>query len=171
MMKKYIFRRYEKKSPILFNQEKRRLERILPKDARIQHIGSTSVQGLGGKGIIDVMISVKKKDIKKTINNLEKNNYIHKPNKSKEREYFEKYKNKLNRFHIHLTYHDSFEFNRAVAFTHYLKNHPEAVKEYVKIKKEAVKYAKGEGKKYREYKSKTLKKLGRLALKEFNSKK
>ena len=36
----------------------------------------------------------------------------------------------------------------------YLKNNPKTVKEYVKIKKEGVKYAQGDGVKYRKYKQK-----------------
>jgi len=54
---------------------------------------------------------------------------------------------------------------RAIAFRDYLVKNPKIAKEYAKIKKEAVKHAKGEGEKYRGYKHKFLQKIGREALK------
>ena len=169
--KKYTFRKYSENFPLLFRKEKNKLRKILTKDARIEHGGSSAIKGLGGKGIIDIFISVKKKDIKKNRNNLQKAGYVFKPSGgSKEREYFEReylYRGNARRVHLHLTFHNSFEMRRAVAFVKYLQSHPDKVKEYAKIKKDAVKYAKGEGKKYREYKKKFLEKLGEEALKEF----
>ncbi len=45
-MEKYKFRNYNKKFPLLYRREKYKIEKILPKDAHIEHIGSTSVVGL-----------------------------------------------------------------------------------------------------------------------------
>jgi len=42
----------------MFNTERLRLEKILGEDVRIEHVGSTSVRGLGGKGIIDIAVGV-----------------------------------------------------------------------------------------------------------------
>lgn len=59
-LRKYVFRRYNSKYELLFNKEKAKLKKILPK-AKIEHVGSTAVKGLGGKGIIDISIIVPKK--------------------------------------------------------------------------------------------------------------
>ena len=42
--------------PAIFDVEARALEAILDGSARIEHIGSTAVPGLGAKPIIDVMV-------------------------------------------------------------------------------------------------------------------
>ena len=51
----------------------------------------------------------------------------------------------------------------------YLEKNPKAIKEYERVKKEAIKHAKGEGKKYREYKKSFLQKIEKLALKEYSN--
>lgn len=39
-----------------FMKEKHRLEKVLGSGVQIEHVGSTAVPGLGGKGIIDILI-------------------------------------------------------------------------------------------------------------------
>ena len=51
---KYIFRPYNPIFPELFKNEKERMEKILGDNLKIEHIGSTAVMGLGGKGVIDI---------------------------------------------------------------------------------------------------------------------
>ena len=167
-MKKYVFKKYDKKFKQLFYREKSKLKKIIPKSSLVEHGGSTAIKNLGGKGIIDIFIGVEKSLIDKTKKALEKFRYIHKPNKSKEREYFEKdyiYNKKTRRIHIHLSSKDSPDFKRVKAFVKYLNLNPKKAKEYALLKKKAVKYAKGEGKKYRDYKKKFLDKIGKEALK------
>ena len=162
-MKKYTFRRYNKKFPELYKREKTKLRGILPK-AKIEHIGSTAVPSLGGKGIIDVMIAVPKKKIRKTKEELQKAGYLFKKKTGQDRLFFEKdyeYKGKIRRVHIQLTYKDSYNWKTAIATRDYLRKNKYFLKEYSKIKKEAVKFAKGEGKKYREYKKKFLDKINK----------
>ena len=43
-----------------FEEYKSKIRNIF-KDASIEHIGSTAVPGLGGKGIIDIMVGFKSK--------------------------------------------------------------------------------------------------------------
>src|SRR5574341_424131 len=51
---------YDKTWPVMFEQEKERLEKALSHHAlSIQHIGSTAVPGLSAKPIIDIMIAVR----------------------------------------------------------------------------------------------------------------
>jgi GrpB-like predicted nucleotidyltransferase (UPF0157 family) len=62
-MKKYVFKPYHKIFPQLFLKEKKRITGSLGMSAVIEHIGSTAVLGLGGKGIIDMAIPVDKRDM------------------------------------------------------------------------------------------------------------
>jgi GrpB-like predicted nucleotidyltransferase (UPF0157 family) len=56
---KIIIQSYDRNWPALFEEEKARLAAALSEHiTSIQHIGSTSVPGLGAKPIIDIMIAV-----------------------------------------------------------------------------------------------------------------
>jgi len=162
-MKKYNFRPYNKDYPRLYKREKEKLLKILPKDAKIEHVGSTAVKGLGGKGIIDIIISVNNKILNKTIRILQKSGYIFKSKSgSKNRKFFEKdykYKNNIRRVHLQLTSHDSKIWKSHLAIRDYLNENKEVCMQYSKLKKKAVKFSKGEGIKYRKYKENFLKKL------------
>ena len=63
MMKKYLFKPYSKIFPDLFEREKERISSHIKEDLVIEHVGSTAVPGLGGKGIIDIAIAVSKKEM------------------------------------------------------------------------------------------------------------
>ena len=57
---KVVIAAYDPKWPLLFEEEKEKLSKALGKHAlSIQHMGSTSVPGLGAKPIIDIMIAVR----------------------------------------------------------------------------------------------------------------
>jgi len=170
---KYKFRRYSSKFPTLFKRERSKLRKILPKDAIIEHCGSSAVPGLGGKGMIDIFISVKKKDGLVVKKKLQKAKYIFIGGGGPSRDYFEKhytYAGKHRSVHLHIVPHKNPQFKRAVAFVCYLKSHPKEKEKYAELKKKAVKHAKGEAKKYREYKHKFLQELGKKALGKFREK-
>lgn len=160
-MEKYVFREYNKKFPELFKREKYKLKKILPK-AKIEHIGSTSVKSLGGKGIIDIIVGVSKNKISSTKNKLIKNKYNFKPKAGdKDRLFFErdyKYKN-IRRVHLQLTYLNSKTWKNAIKIRNKLKENKEISKQYEKTKKQAIKIAEGDGRKYRKNKGKFLKSL------------
>lgn len=66
--RKYIFRKYNASYLKLFKKEKNKLTKILPRGSEIEHVGSTSMPGIGGKGVIDILIGIK--DI--PLNNIKK---------------------------------------------------------------------------------------------------
>lgn len=154
-MKKYKYRIYKPYYPLLFKREKQKLEKILPKQTLIEHVGSTSVKGLGGKGIIDILISVPKIHLMKIRNILIKNGYEYKDDKKrygrlyfvKDNFYFIKY-----RVHIQLTFIGSKYQNNVLNFRDVLRTNENVRKKYKEIKKEGIKIAKGVGKKYRKHK-------------------
>ncbi len=169
-LKKYSFNKHSEKYKQLFNKERAKLKEIFPR-AEIEHVGSSSINGLGGKGIIDIAISVPKNQIQKAIKKLERNGYDFRPTGGdKERSFFQKiiiYEGNERRVHIQLTHSDSKTWKSMLAVRDYLRKNPKAIKEYERVKKEAIKHAKGKGKKYREYKKSFLQKIEKLALKEY----
>ena len=66
-MKKYTYKEYDPIFVEQFNQEKEKLTNLFGKEVEIEHIGSTSVPGLGGKGIVDVILAVEKEQMKKRL--------------------------------------------------------------------------------------------------------
>ena len=69
---------YNPQWPFYFRKEKELIIKILDKNIRIEHIGSTAVKGLSAKPTIDILIekpeSITSKEI---ITKFEKNSYIH----------------------------------------------------------------------------------------------
>lgn len=165
---KYKFRRYNKSYPKLFNNEKSKFKKILPKNVIIEHVGSTSIPGLGGKGIIDMVIFCKSKDINKIINLLIKNKYeIDSTSKNKKRIFFCRriiYQGKERRIHIHLTSNKK-KLNSFISFRDYLINNKSVKKEYEGIKKQASKASKGNKEIYNKYKKEFIRKTTKSALK------
>lgn len=166
--KKYSFKEYNSSYPKLFEKEKQRILKIIPY-SEIEHVGSTSIPGLGGKPIVDLMIVVPKKGIDSARCILEKNNYFH-PEKGSEKDriFFQKDYGFLfwkRRVHVHLTYKNSLPYLRAISFREYMKRNLKEVKEYARIKKKGAELAKGNGQKYRDYKNNFLEKITKKALK------
>ena len=140
-----------KKFQLLFSKEKSKLKKILPKFAKIEHVGSTAIQNLGGKNNIDIFIAVPGKSISNSKKTLQKNNYVYNSKWKKRVFFIKRYKDNI-RFNVHLLPLGNTEFFNAVLLRDYLRNNKQAVKEYIKWKKEAIKVSKGNGGKYRNYK-------------------
>jgi len=166
-MKRYIYEDYAPKYKTLFLKEKKSLEKILDSDAVIEHIGSTAVPGLGGKGIIDIMIFAPKSKIQNYSGKLQKAGYLFRENASKpDRLFFRTdYENKtMRKIHIHLTYNKK-ELREKTAFRDYLVAHPKDAQRYAELKKKAVEFAQGTGERYRKYKEGFLSAITKKALK------
>lgn len=163
-MKKYIFKPYSKKFPELFQKERDRIASNMNIPLIIEHIGSTAVPGLGGKGIIDIGIAIDKKDMGLVAEKLKTLGYEYRPNFSTEdRFYFIAYlpdpEENIRRYHIHLTYPENLEWKEFLGFRDYLRNHSNALQEYAELKQQAVSEAKGEGEIYRKIKEPIFKKI------------
>ena len=155
-MQKYVFRKYNPEYPAFFTSEKKKISKILSSTTKIEHIGSTAIPNLGGKGILDIIIGVSKSEFTKAKHNLEKTGYEFREKVSDpERLFFRidyPYKNKERRVHIHLTELNGQEWKKLIGFRDYLLKNSEAAKQYAKIKKEGVKKACGDCEKYRKHK-------------------
>lgn len=154
---KYVYKPYSKIFPDLFQKEKARISSFLKHTLAIEHVGSTAIPDLGGKGIIDIAIAVTKEDMERSSDILQKLGYEFRPTFSTpERFYFIAYwpdpEEGSRRYHIHMTYPSSKEWKDLIGFRDYLLSHPEAVAEYASIKKHAAQVANQDGQQYRKMK-------------------
>ena len=129
---------------------------------KIEHVGSTSVQGLSAKPIIDIDVVIKDYSIfEDVVSALGSIGYRHEGNLGIEgREAF-KYDGKehLRQHHLYVCPQDSAELKRHIAFRNYLRNHPEAVREYSRIKEEGAALYPYDIEKYIEHKSPFIEKV------------
>lgn len=166
---KYSYKKHSKKYKELFSREKSSLRKFFP-NMEIEHVGSTSIPGLGGKGIIDIAIKTPKNKLNQFMKKLGKLEYESASdhpitNNSAFLQKMIKYKRKERRVHVHLVFNQKF-WNSFIIFRDYLKNHDKERDAYAKIKKEGAKLARGGAEKYRKYKKSFLEKIMERALKE-----
>lgn len=168
-MQKYVFRKYNPEYRAFFTSEKKKIAKALGSTTKIKHVGSTSISELGGKGILDITVGVSKSKMVESKKKLEKAGYEFREKASYPKRLFFRvdypYKNRKRRIHIHLTKFNSQDWKEIIGFRDYLLKHPGAVEQYVKIKKEGVKKALGDGEKYRKQKEKFIKNILRRVLK------
>lgn len=147
---------YDEKWKQDFIDIKREIEEALGDTAiKVEHVGSTSVEGLAAKPIIDIDVVVANADVQKAVDKLTAIGYIHEGNLGIEgREAF-KYEGKehLRTHHLYVCPEDSKELKRHLAFRDYLRSHKEATTEYSNIKLEAARLYSDNIDKYIEYKS------------------
>ena len=145
----------------MFEKEKEEIKKEISSKSRIEHVGSTSIPGLGGKRIIDLMIVVKKNNLGKTKNELLSKGFVLMPHAGdKDRISFKKFYGLImkKRVHVHLTYKGSKTERQTLKFRDNLIKNPKLRKDYEYLKKQAVIAAKGEGRVYRRYKENFIKK-------------
>ena len=122
----------------------------------VEHVGSTSVPGLAAKPIIDIDVVIEDTDcFEKVKTALETIGYQHEGDLGiPGREAF-KYDGKehLRKHHLYVCAKDSDELKRHLSFRDYLRTHPEAVKEYGRIKEEGARLYPNDIDSYIEYKA------------------
>jgi len=172
-MQKYIFRKYNPKYRAFFIKEKNNLAKALGSSVKIEHVGSTAIPGLGGKGILDIVLGVLKSKMATAKKKLEANGYEFVEGAgTPERLFFWRdcpYKKGKRRIHIHLTKLGGQDWEEMIGFRDHLLKHPDVVKQYIKIKKEGVKKALGDGEIYRKHKEKFIEDILKKALKKDTS--
>jgi GrpB-like predicted nucleotidyltransferase (UPF0157 family) len=125
--------------PAIFEMEREHLLRILdPRSARIEHIGSTAVPGLGAKPIIDVMAGVPDlRLVERCIDALAAEGYRYVPEFEKaipERRYFAKTGGHLGSFHLHAVVYDTPFWQRHLKFRDALRADATLAADYWKLK-------------------------------------
>ncbi len=169
--KKYSFKKYDPSFPKWFSHERNELKRVLKKE-KIEHIGSTSVLGLGGKGIVDIAVFSPNKLIEHAKKKISSLGYEEWP-VPKKLKFFsfkkiygpETSPDKI--FHIHIT-SDKKIFEKMLIFRDYLNEYPNISEKYAGLKKKASKICKGNGKVYVKLKNPFIKSTIKKAEKEKN---
>ena len=154
---------YDKAWKSAFEEIKREIELVIGDlIIGIEHVGSTSVEGLSAKPIIDIDVVIKDYSVFATVvQKLETIGYIHEGDLGiKDREAF-KYSNKphLQKHHLYVCPQYSEELHRHVTFRDYLKNNREAVKKYSLVKETAAILFPNEIEKYIDYKTPCIEEL------------
>jgi len=129
---------YNKDWPLMYEEETVKLRKIFGAEIyKIYHIGSTSVDGLIAKPVIDIMPVVR--DINRVDDfNTEMVDIGYEPkgeNGLPGRRFFQKGGDDRTH-HIHFYEIGNTEIERHLAFRNYLRTHPDAVKKYGSLKKE-----------------------------------
>lgn len=139
--KKVIVLPYDASWKTAFNDIRRELEAALGDLAvSIEHVGSTSVEGLSAKPIIDIDVVIRDYSVfDAVVRKLASVGYIHEGDLGiKDREAF-KYTHKphLQKHHLYVCPQDSAELRRHITFRDFLRSNPDAVQEYSAVKETA----------------------------------
>jgi GrpB-like predicted nucleotidyltransferase (UPF0157 family) len=128
----------------------------------IEHVGSTSVEGLSAKPIIDIDVVIKDYTVfEEVVSALGSIGYRHEGDLGiAGREAF-KYdgKDHLRKHHLYVCPEASPELKRHIAFRDYLRTHPDAVREYSRIKEEGARLYPYDIDRYIEHKSPFIEKI------------
>ena len=162
-MKKYVFKPYSNSFPQLFEKEKLRISSIR-KDMIIEHVGSTAVPNLGGKGIIDIAIGVNIEQMDFVAKGLQALGYEFRAIwDTPDRRYFKMdlpdLEEGTRKYHIHVMDPESIEFKEMIFFRDYLRDHPDEAKTYGDLKRKAAEEIEENGEKYRKLKEPIFKKI------------
>ncbi|MBT6120336.1 GNAT family N-acetyltransferase [bacterium] len=121
-----------------FETEKQRLHSIIGKNSSIEHIGSTAIEGLCAKPVIDILIGIDHFSDPKTlitkISGLGYDYISEYEQQLPERRYFQKVRNGHHFIHIHLVERNSRFWQRHLFFRNQLSLYPELRNQYARLK-------------------------------------
>lgn len=130
--------------PIVYEEEKHQIQKkIGHKIVKIEHMGSTSIHGLGGKPIIDIITGVLNyTDADECVTLLQDLGYTDVTPEPEEPDWYyclgKKYQGKsdqIKNFHLHLAKYPSHFYNKHLIFRNYLRTHPKVSQQYFELKK------------------------------------
>jgi GrpB-like predicted nucleotidyltransferase (UPF0157 family) len=139
---KVLLSEYDTNWPLEFENEKKSIQNTLTEnEIRIEHVGSTSVENLCAKPIIDILIGINHFDEGyKFASLLQATGYAYKgENGIPGRHFFVKGDPRTH--HLHMVEMNSVFFRDHLLFRDYLRENPEEKNQYAELKKSmAVKY-------------------------------
>lgn len=131
--------KYDPRWPAMFERERERIRSALGVRAvAIKHIGSTAISGLAAKPIIDILVGVRHvADLDECIGPLTNIGYIYDPfPEFPERRFFRDGPMGDGPHHVHCTLYGSDFWDQKVLFVDWLRAHPEAACDYLKLKQD-----------------------------------
>ena len=161
--KKVVVLPYENSWKTAFEDIKKEIESALSEFIiGIEHVGSTSVEGMSAKPCIDIDVIIKDYSVfDDVVRRLAAIGYTHEGDLGiKDREAF-KYTDKphLMTHHLYVCPRDSEELYRHITFRNFLRSNAEAVKKYSSVKERAAALFPDDIDKYIEYKSPCIEEL------------
>lgn len=164
--KKVIVVPYDKTWKSAFEEIKNEIESVIGDlIIGIEHVGSTSVEGLSAKPIIDIDVVIKDYSIlDDVIDKLGAIGYIHEGNLGiEDREAF-KYEDKphLQNHHLYVCPQQSKELHRHITFRNFLRKNAEAAKRYGAVKEKAAQLFPDDIEQYIAYKSACIEELYKI---------
>ena len=134
---------YDPAAPQVFAELAELLAAMVPEGARIEHVGSTAVPGLGGKGIIDALVLVEPERAAQVAATLWEAGFDDDPDKHHQAEdwwyaagVFERPSGESYLVHIHVTWFGSRFGTDLLDFRDYLREHPEEAGRYDRLKQQ-----------------------------------
>ena len=121
-------------------------------EVHVEHIGSTSIPGLGAKPIIDILLGAGQlREIEDRIGAIEGLGYVYIPEYEKalpERRYFQKDSEGVRTHHLHgVEFESTFWFDH-ILFRDHLRSHPEVAASYYRLKQELAERFRADREKY-----------------------
>lgn len=134
---------------------------IIYNSIKIEHVGSTSVEGLSAKPVIDLDIVIEKDKFAIIKELLNKKGYEHEGDLGIEgREAFSySGKEELMTHHLYVCPKNSKELFKHITFRNFLENNPALAAEYSKVKEQAAVIYPDDIDKYMEFKSEIIEKI------------
>ncbi|PEZ50887.1 hypothetical protein CN367_01705 [Priestia megaterium] len=137
MDKQVVIEKYTSNWALSFKEEQKFLRGIMSNKAiSIEHIGSTSVKGLGAKPILDIMVGVRNleevDDFIEPLGNIGYEHVFHRefPN----RRFFRKGLWRAGTHHLHIYKYESEEWNNNILFRDYLRKYTDIRDQYNQLK-------------------------------------
>ncbi len=154
MIRLMIIKPFSQEFDSIFKNQRAQIKKALFQ-ARIHHIGSTAVKGLGGKGIIDILVAISDwQDKQMAVTKLKRLGFSHVHKEVNYRIFLSKIADtKYKDVHIHLTYVNSPEYANLLTFRDYLRSHTRKAGLYQKLKQDWFKQAGGNRREYNRLKS------------------
>ncbi len=148
----------------LFLNEKHKIEKLLTNYRGVHHIGSTAVPGLGGKNIIDILISAQDIDDITRIRDalLQNGYYLGNSNQPESGRLFlasRKEETGEGDFHIHIAVQGSSTHDNFLILRDFLRANPDEAKIYYQFKQKIAKQTSYQRELYKQYKSEYVSKL------------
>lgn len=128
---------YDPRWPAMFERERERIRGALGvRSLAIEHIGSTAVPGLAAKPIIDILVGVRQaSDLDGCIGPLTTIGYTYDPfPEFPERRFFRDGQMGAGPHHVHCTRYGSDFWEDKLLFRDWLRAHPEAARDYLRLK-------------------------------------
>ncbi len=152
----------------MFRREEIEIRKVIGEHIeRVEHIGSTSIEGLAAKPEIDLLIGVRDiTDAEKCIVPLRDFGYVYFSKFEQlvpERRYFRKSEGIKPLFHIHMVETKSSFYEERILFRDYLRSHKEMREEYEKLKRILLQASNGDRGTYQDGKKEFVERIVTLA--------